>query len=69
MRPPEVEVEAIEQVAFADMLLLNKCDLVTEEDLVEVEKVRNVRSFWTIFFFLYATTITIDFYICFFWLF
>ena len=36
-RPPEVEVEAIEQVAFADVLLLNKVDLVTEEDLKEVE--------------------------------
>ena len=35
VRPPEVEVEAIEQVAFADLLLLNKIDLVSAEDLVE----------------------------------
>lgn len=33
-----VENESIEQVAFADRLILNKCDLVTEEDLVRVEK-------------------------------
>ena len=32
------ENEAVEQVAFADRLLLNKTDLVTEEDLVRVEK-------------------------------
>merc|ERR1712060_99951 len=31
------ENEAIEQVAFADRLLLNKTDLVSEEDLVRVE--------------------------------
>jgi G3E family GTPase len=32
------ENEAVEQVAFADRMLLNKTDLVTEEDLVRVEK-------------------------------
>jgi len=32
-----VENEAVEQVAFADRLLLNKTDLVTEDDLVRVE--------------------------------
>lgn len=31
------ENEAVEQVAFSDRMLLNKCDLVTEEDLVRVE--------------------------------
>ena len=36
-RPAEVEVEAIEQVAFADKILLNKMDLVSETDLEEVE--------------------------------
>ena len=36
-RPAEVEVEAIEQVAFADKILLNKIDLVSEKDLEEVE--------------------------------
>jgi len=30
--------EAIEQVAFADRLLLNKCDLVDEKGLIEVEQ-------------------------------
>ena len=31
------ENEAVEQVAFADRILLNKTDLVTEEDLVRIE--------------------------------
>ena len=31
------ENEAVEQVAFADRLLLNKTDLVTEEDLTRIE--------------------------------
>lgn len=30
--------EAIEQIAFADIILLNKTDLVTEEELVELEQ-------------------------------
>merc|ERR1712203_151973 len=34
-----VENEAVEQIAFADRILLNKCDLVDgEADLAEVEK-------------------------------
>merc|ERR1712039_972571 len=38
-KPEGVENEAVEQIAFADRILLNKCDLVdTEEELVEVEK-------------------------------
>merc|ERR1719253_1854722 len=38
-KPEGVENEAVEQIAFADRILLNKCDLVDgEEDLVEVEK-------------------------------
>ena len=36
-RAPGVEIEAIEQVAFADKILLNKIDLVDEEQLAEVE--------------------------------
>jgi G3E family GTPase len=32
------ENEAVEQVAFADRMLLNKVDVVTEEDLVRIEK-------------------------------
>lgn len=40
-----VENEAVEQVAFADRLLLNKTDLVTEKDLERVEKrLRSINS-------------------------
>merc|ERR1712050_524568 len=38
-KPEGVENEAVEQIAFADRVLLNKCDLVdSEADLDEVEK-------------------------------
>jgi len=38
-KPEGVENEAVEQIAFADRILLNKCDLVeSEQDLAEVEK-------------------------------
>jgi G3E family GTPase len=38
-KPEGVENEAVEQIAFADRILLNKCDLVDDEsELVEVEK-------------------------------
>jgi len=37
-KPEGVENEAVEQVAFADRILLNKCDLVDEATLVEVER-------------------------------
>jgi len=37
-KPEGVENEAIEQIAFADRILLNKTDLVDEATLVEVEK-------------------------------
>jgi G3E family GTPase len=37
-KPEGAENEAVEQVAFADRLLLNKTDLVSEEDLARVEK-------------------------------
>jgi len=36
-KPEGAENEAVEQVAFADRLLLNKTDLVTEDDLTRVE--------------------------------
>ena len=36
-KPEGAENEAVEQVAFADRLLLNKTDLVAEEDLVRIE--------------------------------
>jgi len=38
-KPEGVENEAVEQIAFADRIMLNKCDLVENEaELVEVEK-------------------------------
>merc|ERR1712054_293649 len=38
-KPEGVENEAVEQIAFADRILLNKCDLVDDEaELEEVEK-------------------------------
>ncbi|EOD09808.1 hypothetical protein EMIHUDRAFT_465373 [Emiliania huxleyi CCMP1516] len=37
-KPEGAENEAVEQVAFADRILLNKTDLVSEEDLLRVEK-------------------------------
>merc|ERR1712241_1619486 len=37
-KPEGVENEAVEQVAFADRILLNKTDLVEEAELVEVER-------------------------------
>merc|ERR1711990_1150424 len=40
------ENEAVEQVAFADRLLLNKTDLVSEEDLTRVEaRLKSINSF------------------------
>merc|ERR1712241_582380 len=36
-KPEGVENEAVEQIAFADRILLNKCDLASEEELKEVE--------------------------------
>ena len=40
------ENEAIEQVAFADRLLLNKTDLVTEDDLERIEtRLRAINRF------------------------
>jgi len=36
-KPEGVENEAVEQIAFADRILLNKCDLVEEALLAEVE--------------------------------
>merc|ERR1712054_429991 len=45
-KPEGAENEAVEQVAFADRMLLNKTDLVTEADLVRVEKrLRDINAF------------------------
>ncbi len=37
-RAEGVENEALEQIAFADKIIVNKADLVSEEELVEVER-------------------------------
>lgn len=37
-KPEGVENEAVEQIAFADRIVLNKCDLVDEPHLGEVER-------------------------------
>jgi len=45
-KPEGAENESVEQVAFADRMLLNKCDLVNEEDLERVEKrLKKLNSF------------------------
>jgi len=46
-KPEGVENEAVEQVAFADRLIVNKCDLVPEEaELAKVEaKLRDINKF------------------------
>lgn len=38
VKPAGVENESVEQVAFADRILLNKTDLVTQEELDEIKK-------------------------------
>ena len=46
VKPEGTENEAVEQVAFADRLLLNKTDLVDEADLERVEKrLRGINQF------------------------
>ena len=45
-KPEGAENEAVEQLAFADRVLLNKVDLVTDEDLVRVEgRIRSINKF------------------------
>jgi G3E family GTPase len=45
-KPEGAENESVEQVAFADRMLLNKTDLVTEADLERVEKrLRSINAF------------------------
>jgi G3E family GTPase len=45
-KPEGAENEAVEQVAFSDCLILNKTDLVTEEDLVRVEaRLKTINQF------------------------
>lgn len=45
-KPSDVENEAVEQVAFADRILLNKIDLVVEDDLERIEsRLRAINGF------------------------
>eukprot|EP00937_MAST-01D_sp_MAST-1D-sp2_P000582 g582.t1 len=49
-KPEGVENEAVEQVAFADRMLLNKTDLVTHADLKRVtDRLRGINAFAPIF--------------------
>ncbi len=44
-KPEGVENEAVEQLAFADRILLNKIDLVSEEEIKEVEtKIKSING-------------------------
>ncbi len=46
VKPEGVENEAVEQLAFADRVLLNKTDLVTTADLARIEKrIRSINKF------------------------
>ena len=45
-KPEGVENESVEQIAFADRIMLNKIDLVSEEELKEVEsKIKAINRF------------------------
>ena len=45
-KPEGAENESVEQVAFADRLLVNKCDLVSEADLERVEaRLKSINQF------------------------
>ncbi len=44
-KPEDVENESVEQLAFADVIMLNKTDLVTEEELKTVEaRIKGINS-------------------------
>ncbi len=49
-KPEGVENEAVEQLAFADRIMLNKIDLVTEEEIKAVEKkIKSINAFAPIY--------------------
>ena len=50
-KPEDIENEAVEQLAFADRIMLNKMDLVTEDEAKEVEgRIRGINAFAPIFY-------------------
>ena len=49
-KPEGVENESVEQIAFADRIMLNKIDLVDDEELKKVEsKIRSINKFAPMF--------------------
>ena len=49
-KPEGVENESVEQIAFADRIMLNKIDLVSEKELEEVEtKIKSINRFAPMF--------------------
>lgn len=49
-KPEDVENESVEQIAFADRIMLNKIDLVDEEQLQNVEsRIKSINNFAPIF--------------------
>ena len=49
-KPEGIENESVEQIAFADKILLNKTDLVDEKELLNVEKqIKSINGFAPIF--------------------
>ena len=50
-KPEGVENESVEQLAFADRIMLNKIDLVSEEELGNVEsRIKSINGFAPIFY-------------------
>ena len=49
-KPEDVENESVEQLAFADRVMLNKIDLVSEDELKEVEsRIKSINNFAPIY--------------------
>ena len=49
-KPEGIENEAVEQLAFADRIMLNKVDLVSEEEIKEVEeRIKSINAFAPIY--------------------
>ena len=49
-KPEDIENESVEQLAFADRVLLNKIDLVTEDEITEVEsRIKGINGFAPIY--------------------